>query len=94
MWWPTPLILALRRERQVDLFISSRSILQCKFQVSHGYRATTCFKQTNQPTTKPKRVDVTACLQGGGEELGMKLSVQWPSTEERVTQVHMEKRKV
>jgi hypothetical protein len=61
-WWQcTPLILALRRQRQADFWIQSG--LQSEFQDSQGYTEKRCLKkQTNKQTNKKKTW--TQCLQG------------------------------
>jgi hypothetical protein len=44
-WWHTPLIPALRRQRQTDFWVQSRPGLQSKFQDSQGYREKPCLKK-------------------------------------------------
>ena len=48
--WCMPLIPALRRQRQVDLWVCGHSGLQSEFQDSQGYTAKHCFKKKNYVT--------------------------------------------
>jgi hypothetical protein len=49
-WWSTPLIPALRRQRQVDFWVWGQPGLQSECQDSQGYTEKPCLeKTTNQP---------------------------------------------
>jgi hypothetical protein len=50
MWWRTPLIPALGRQRQVDFWVRGQPGLQSEFQDSQGYRET--LSQGKQKTKK------------------------------------------
>ena len=47
-WWRTPLIPALRRQRQADFWVSGQPGLQSEFQDSQGYTEKPCLKKTNK----------------------------------------------
>jgi hypothetical protein len=44
-WWRTPLIPALRRQRQVDFWVRSQPGLQSEFQDSQGYTEKPCLEK-------------------------------------------------
>jgi hypothetical protein len=44
-WWRTPLIPALRRQRQADFWVQGQPGLQSEFQDSQGYTEKPCFKK-------------------------------------------------
>jgi hypothetical protein len=44
-WWHTPLVLALRRQRQVDFWVWGQPGLQSEFQDSQGYTEKPCLKK-------------------------------------------------
>jgi hypothetical protein len=50
VWWRTPLIPALQRQRQADFWVPGQPGLQSEFQDSQGY--TEKPKQTNKQTNK------------------------------------------
>jgi hypothetical protein len=52
-WWRTPLIPALRRQRQADFSVQGQPGLQSEFQNSQGYTEKPCLE--NQKTKKPKK---------------------------------------
>jgi hypothetical protein len=58
VWWCTPLIPALRRQRQVDFRVRGQPGLQSEFQDSQGYTEKPCLenKQTNKQTNKAGEV--------------------------------------
>jgi hypothetical protein len=51
-WWWTPLIPALRKQRQADFCIRGQPGLQSEFQDSQGYTEKPCLKKTKQNKTK------------------------------------------
>ena len=51
-WWRTPLIPALGRQRQADLWVRGQSGLQNEFQDSQGNPVSKTNKQTNKQTNK------------------------------------------
>jgi hypothetical protein len=51
VWWHTPLIPALGRQRQVDFWVWGQPGLQSEFQDSQGYTEKPCLEK---PKTKPK----------------------------------------
>jgi hypothetical protein len=63
VWWRTPLIPALGRQRQADFWVQGQPGLQSEFQDSQGYTEKPCLekqkpnKQTkkNQPNKKQKK---------------------------------------
>lgn len=70
MWKCTPLIPALRSQRQVDLGVQSQpGLLQSKFQGSKGYTEKPCLKKirTNKNPKLPKdyvsTIDQILCKQ-------------------------------
>jgi hypothetical protein len=46
VWWRTPLIPALRRQRQEDFWVQGRPGLQSEFQDSQGYTEKPCLQRT------------------------------------------------
>jgi hypothetical protein len=80
VWWSTPLILALRRQRQVDLWVWDQPGLLSEFQTSQGYIVRPSLKTAvPHPTTlKTKKVrhdgtlfNVTAVDMETGGSLGL-----------------------
>jgi hypothetical protein len=53
-WWYTPLILALGKQKQVDLWVPGRFGLQSEFQDSQGYLEKSCLKR-KQANNKHKQ---------------------------------------
>jgi hypothetical protein len=45
VWWPTPLVLALERQRQVDFWVWGQPGLQSEFQDSQGYTEKPCLEK-------------------------------------------------
>jgi hypothetical protein len=45
MWWHTPLIPALGRQRQANFWVRGQPGLQSEFQDSQGYTEKTCLKK-------------------------------------------------
>jgi hypothetical protein len=52
VWWRTPLILALGRQRQVDLWKFEVILVYIEFQERQGYIERPCPKQTDKQTSK------------------------------------------
>jgi hypothetical protein len=55
VWWRTPLIPALGRQRQVDFWVRGQPGLQSEFQDSQGYTEKPCLKKTKQNKTKQNK---------------------------------------
>jgi hypothetical protein len=55
VWWRTPLIPALERQRQVDFWVWGQPGLQSEFQDSQGYTEKPCLEKPNPPPHPPKR---------------------------------------
>jgi hypothetical protein len=53
-WWHTPLMLALRRQRQVDLLVWGQLGLQNEFQDSQIYTEKPCLTHPPKPKTNKK----------------------------------------
>jgi hypothetical protein len=58
VWWRTPLIPALGRQRQVDFWIWGQPGQQSEFQDSQGYTKKLCLKKPKQ-TNKNKPTKLT-----------------------------------
>jgi hypothetical protein len=54
-WWRTPLIPALRRQRQADLWVRGQPGLHSEFQDSQGYTEKPCLKKNKKQTNKQKK---------------------------------------
>jgi hypothetical protein len=54
LWWRTPLIPALGRQRQVDFWVRGQTDLQSEFQDSQGYTEKPCLEKP-KPKKKKKR---------------------------------------
>jgi hypothetical protein len=54
-WWLTPLIPALRKQRQVDLQVQGQPGLQSEFQGSQGYTEKPCFEKPNPNLKHPNQ---------------------------------------
>ena len=58
-WWCTPLIPALRRQRQADFWVQSQPGVQSEFQDSQGYTEKPCHQKTKKPKqNKNKSISV------------------------------------
>jgi hypothetical protein len=55
MWWCTPLIPALGRQRQADFLVRGQPGLQSEFQDSQGYTEKPCLKKQKQNKTKKSK---------------------------------------
>jgi hypothetical protein len=64
-WWPTPLIPALGRQRQVDLWVQGQPGLQSEFQDSQGYTEKLFPSSTSTPLKK--KMDGTGNYKWGGK---------------------------
>jgi hypothetical protein len=53
-WWCTPLIPALGRQRQADLWVRGQPGLQSEFQDSQGYTEKPCLEKLKKQTNKKK----------------------------------------
>jgi hypothetical protein len=51
-WWLTPLIPALRRQRQADFWVRGQPGLQSEFQDSQCYTEKPCLKKQKNKTTQ------------------------------------------
>jgi hypothetical protein len=51
-WWRTPLIPALRRQRQADFWVQGQPALQSEFQDSQGYTEKPCLEKQNKNKKK------------------------------------------
>jgi hypothetical protein len=60
--WHTPLIPALRRQRQADFWVQDQLGLQCEFQDRQGYTDKPCLEKQNKTkqnkTKQNKTTDV------------------------------------
>jgi hypothetical protein len=54
-WWCTPLILAFRKQRQVDFWVWGQPGLQSEFQDSQGYTEKPCLEKPKPNQTKPNQ---------------------------------------
>jgi hypothetical protein len=52
VWWRTPLIPALGRQRQADFWIRGQPDLQSEFQDSQGYAEKPCLQNKTKQNTK------------------------------------------
>jgi hypothetical protein len=53
-WWRTPLVPALRRQRQADFWVQGQPGLQSEFQDSQGYTEKLCLGKTKKKKKKKK----------------------------------------
>jgi hypothetical protein len=58
VWWLMPLIPALRRQRQANLWVWGQPGLQSVFQDSQGYIERPCFKNNKNKTNSNKNTAV------------------------------------
>jgi hypothetical protein len=56
VWWCTPLIPALRRQRQVDFWVRGQPGPQSEFQDSQGYTEKPCLKKQKKKKKKKKEM--------------------------------------
>jgi hypothetical protein len=56
-WWLTPLIPALRRQRQADFWVWGQPGLQSEFQDSQGYTEKPCLEKQNKQTNKKEVIE-------------------------------------
>jgi hypothetical protein len=64
-WWRTPLITALRRQRQADFWVWGQPGLQSEFQGSQDYTEKPCLEKTNKQTKTPPGLGLVARVFGG-----------------------------
>ena len=62
-WWHTPLIPALRRQRQVDLWVRGQPSLQSEFQDSQGYTEKPHLRKKTQPNKQKQNQTTTTAKQ-------------------------------
>ena len=62
-WWPTPLIPALRRQRQVDFWVWGQPGLQSEFQDSQGCTEKPCLEKQKQRKEKREKAMSRSCQQ-------------------------------
>jgi hypothetical protein len=64
VWWCTPLIPALGRQRQVDFWVPGQLGLQSEFQDSQGYTEKPCLEKQNktQKTNKQTNNQISGAL--------------------------------
>jgi hypothetical protein len=58
VWWRTPLIPALGRQRQADFQVQGQPGLQSEFQDSQGYTEKPCLKKTNKQKNQTNKKEV------------------------------------
>ena len=56
VWWHTPLIPALGRQRQVDFWVRGQPGLQSEFQDSQSYKEKPCLEKTKNKTKQKKKI--------------------------------------
>ena len=54
-WWVTPLIPALRRQRQADFWVPGQPASQSEFQDSQGYTEKPCLEKKPKEKWKKKK---------------------------------------
>jgi hypothetical protein len=54
-WWRTPLIPALRRQRQVDFWVRGQPGLQSELQDNQSYKKKPCLEKNKQKKQKKKQ---------------------------------------
>ena len=81
-WWCTPLILALRRQRQADFWVLGQPGLQSELQDNQGYTEKPCLEKTKQ-NKKNKKIwaDLTMSKRTThmhtGQYPNWKFSIHW-----------------
>jgi hypothetical protein len=55
VWWRTPLIPALGRQRQADFLVRGQPGLQSEFQDSQGYTEKPCLEKPKKKKKKKKK---------------------------------------
>jgi hypothetical protein len=55
VWWRTPLIPALGRQRQADFWVRGQPGLQSEFQDSQGYTEKPCLEKNQNQNQKRKK---------------------------------------
>jgi hypothetical protein len=62
VWWRTPLIPALGRQRQADFWVQGQPGLQSEFQDSQGYTEKPCLEKTKNKQKKIMKVQTNAII--------------------------------
>jgi hypothetical protein len=60
-WWHTPLIPALRRQRQVGFWVRGQPGVQSEFQDSQGYTEKPCLEKPKNKQTKERATCALNC---------------------------------
>jgi hypothetical protein len=60
-WWCTPLIPALRRQRQADFCVRGQPGLQSEFQDSQVYTEKPCLRKTNKQNKTKQKPPTNPC---------------------------------
>jgi hypothetical protein len=81
VWWCTPLIPALGRQRQVDFWVRGQPGLQSEFQDSQGYTEKPCLKKKKSVLVwKGLEPQKPKCTLAGTEDFSQSGKTWWHST--------------